>query len=399
MTAVDVFIHGRHAGVLTHRSASGDATEFRLAEAYLSDSARPVLGQIFEDDLHRVWRTSHRIPPWFGNLLPQGMLRELLARRAAVHPERELHLLAALGDDLPGAVTVATRPDADLARAPIAPPPRAPVPEAEALRFSLAGMQLKFSLVMGARGPTMPLRGQGGRWIAKLPDLRFDDVPRNEATMLTWAGLAGIEVPEHRLVPTDAIEGLPEETRDMRAGESLLLRRFDRTDSGKSVHIEDFAQVIGVAGDEEKYTAANYETVARIVLAVCGRAEVDVLIRRLVFMLLSGNADMHLKNWSLRYGDGRNATLAPAYDLVATRAFPGTNRDLALKLAKTRRFEEIDRASFRRLARKLALEEGPIIDLVDAASGRIREQWLAVRPELPSAQSRALDAHLASMRI
>lgn len=278
MTSVDVFIHGRHAGVLTHRSASGDATEFRLADAYLSDAARPVLGQIFEDDPHRVWRTSHRIPPWFGNLLPQGMLRELLARRAQVHPERELYLLAALGDDLPGAVTVATRSDTDLGRAPIPPPPRVAVPESEALRFSLAGMQLKFSLVMGERGPTMPLRGQGGRWIAKLPDLRFENVPRNEATMLTWAELAGIEVPEHRLVPTDTIEGLPEETREMRSGESLLLRRFDRTDSGESVHIEDLAQVIGVAGDDEKYTAANYETVARIVLAVCGRAEVDILI-------------------------------------------------------------------------------------------------------------------------
>jgi serine/threonine-protein kinase HipA len=113
------------------------------------------------------------------------------------------------------------------------------------LRFSLAGVQLKFSAVMEASGGlTIPAGGMGGSWIVKLPSHRFPAVPENEFAMLELARRVGITVAENRLVPMADIKGLPEEARAP-GGKALAVRRFDRLPGGESVHMEDFAQVFG----------------------------------------------------------------------------------------------------------------------------------------------------------
>ena len=79
---------------------------FQLDATYLQHYTRPVLGQQFEDDPLRSHHARTRLPAWFANLLPEGALRELVARDAGVEPAREFRLLEHLGDDLPGAVRV-----------------------------------------------------------------------------------------------------------------------------------------------------------------------------------------------------------------------------------------------------------------------------------------------------
>src|SRR5207253_4544770 len=82
------------------------------------------------------------------------------------------------------------------------------------LRFSLAGVQLKFSAVMEASGGlTVPAGGMGGSWIVKLPSARFAAVPENEFVMLELARRVGIAMPPNRLIDMAKIKGLPEETR------------------------------------------------------------------------------------------------------------------------------------------------------------------------------------------
>ena len=395
MSSVEVHVSGRYVGVLAHRSDLGDATEFRLAAEYLDDSERPTLGQVFDDEPERVWRTTHRVPPWFSNLLPEGTLRTLLAAQAGVNPERELHLLAQLGVDLPGAVTVTPR--GTLERTPVTPS-RAPVDADEALKFSLAGMQLKFSVNLEDPSPTIPLRGQGGRWIAKLPDLRFHAVPENECAMLDWAAMAGIEVPEHRLVDTTSIANLPTDIVQAYRGNTLLIRRFDRRPDGTSVHIEDLAQVRNVF-PEAKYQHASYESVGRFIHAQCGAADFYEYVRRLVFVVISGNADAHLKNWSLIYPDGRVAALAPAYDLVATVAYPTTSTKLALKLGKTRRFEDVGVAAFDRLAEKSGADRSRCRDVVGETRAALRDGWPEIRGRMPSAQAREVERHMDRLRV
>src|SRR5512134_4033898 len=81
-------------------------TELVFSSDYLTAGERPVLGQYFEDHLDMIHRSQTQLPAFFSNLLPEGGLRELLARRAGVHRDRELPLIALLGEDLPGAVVV-----------------------------------------------------------------------------------------------------------------------------------------------------------------------------------------------------------------------------------------------------------------------------------------------------
>src|SRR5215216_1181576 len=88
------------------RRRSGDSWEFRFRNDYLNLPSRPILGQSFEDDPQRVHRANLRLPPFFSNLLPEGPLRQLVARHADINEQREALLLEVLGEDLPGAVLV-----------------------------------------------------------------------------------------------------------------------------------------------------------------------------------------------------------------------------------------------------------------------------------------------------
>ena len=110
---LQVLLHDRAVGTLTLNQ--NDGCEFRLLESYKQAYPRPVLGQLFLDDLDQVHRSRARVPPWFSNLLPEGPLRDLVAKQAGIGSTREFFLLHHLGEDLPGAVRiVAEEPLTDL---------------------------------------------------------------------------------------------------------------------------------------------------------------------------------------------------------------------------------------------------------------------------------------------
>lgn len=342
-----------------------EGATFTLDPHYLDTPRRPVLGQAFEDD-QQPRRTRARVPAWFSNLLPEGPLRELLARRAGVHPDRELFLLRHLGRDLPGAVTVVGSGDELDAEEDDAEPhaTSSPADNAAPLKFSLAGVQLKFSVTRGERGLTVPVAGQGGEWIAKLPDPRFDDVPRNEHATMRWAAAAGVVVPRVDLAPTADIAGLPSELRTDE--EALLVERFDRS-AGRRIHQEDFAQVLEVY-PWDKYKAANFETVVSLVRVVVGEADALQAVRRVAFFVLAGNGDGHLKNWSFVYPDGVRARLSPAYDILPTVLYAGDD-DLGLNLDGSKRFERVTLDSFRSLAARVGVSEERVAEtVVDAVT-------------------------------
>jgi serine/threonine-protein kinase HipA len=178
------------------------------------------------------------VPPSFSNLLPEGPLRKYLADRAGVKPSREFFLLWMLGRDLPGAVTVHPAEGDD---APPDDEQAAVEARPNALRFSLAGVQLKFSAFKNdgkGGGLTIPAEGTGGSWIVKLPSQQYSGVSENEFSMMTIARMMGMDVPDMQLVDLDAVNGLPQGVGELR-GQALAIKRFDRTPEGP-VHIEDF---------------------------------------------------------------------------------------------------------------------------------------------------------------
>lgn len=370
-----VALHGRRVGTIS--LLPGDQTLFAFDQSYIDDAGRPTLSLSFRDSLGElitdVRPTRRRVPPFFSNLLPEGALRDYLAKRAGVNPQREFFLLWLLGRDLPGALRV-TPADGE------AWPPEAGgevalrEPSADALlRFSLAGVQLKFSAVMEATGGlTIPAEGVGGSWVLKLPSMKFEGVPENEFAMMELARAIGIDVPEVRLIPLNRIAGLPEDVARMK-GTALAVKRFDRKENGGAVHIEDFAQVFGLF-PERKYERASYRNIAEVLWAETGAAGVAEFVRRLVFGALIGNADMHLKNWSLIYPDKRNAQLAPGYDFVSTIAFlPDAN--MALTLGRSKAMSELSWDQLAYFAGKARLPEKLVLDTGKETVERFLEVW------------------------
>ncbi len=403
VSVLTVNLYGESIGTLTR--VSGDRSLFSFTDQYVADGNRPTLGLGFKDEYGQLITElpvkQKRLLPFFSNLLPEGYLRGYLARLAGVNQEREFYLLWALGQDLAGAITVKPADSEEW-------PPGLKDDSAEdtrmkhanALRFSLAGVQLKFSAVQSDRaskGLTIPASGVGGSWIVKLPSARFEGIPENEYALLTLAREVGIDVPEIQLVDVEAIANLPEGISNLK-GQALAVKRFDRTPEGP-VHTEDFAQVFGVY-PEKKYDTASYRNIATVLGGETGEADVEEFIRRLTFCTLTGNADMHLKNWSLIYPDKRTPALSPAYDLVSTIPYI-EDEHAALKFARTKRFDGYTRDELSYLAAKAGLPETPVLDTARRTMERFHDVWEKERHHLPQRRqvTERIDAHLKTLRI
>ena len=403
VSVLDVLLYDEPIGTLTH--IGGDRTLFAFNETYIQDDGRPVLGLGFKDqfgELITEFRpTRIRVTQFFSNLLPEGHLRTYLAERAGVNPVHEFFLLWALGLDLPGAVTIKS---ADGEALP--PTIHNEVPDGQAddrqgtiLRFSLAGVQLKFSAINEARGGlTIPAKGVGGSWVVKLPAREFAGVPENEFSMMTLARLIGMDVPTVQLIDIDAISNLPEGTGTL-TGQALAVERFDRLSDGEAVHIEDFAQIFGVY-PEDKYKKASYRNIARIIATEGSEADIVEFIRRVTFNTLIGNADMHLKNWSLMYADRRHATLAPAYDFVSTIPYIPDSK-AALNYSRTKRFGEFSEDELSHLAAKAMLPEKLVLDTANETVELYHQYWKTEKAHLPLSIDviRAIETHVTTIPI
>ena len=381
-------------GHLTHYP--DEKTQFVIDESYLDlGPKRPILSlslarpddeassrALLLDSRHKS--ASVKAPPFFSNLLPEGGLRRTIAQRLKVHEDREFLLLRALGRDLPGAVITSpaavqvhgtgrtiTQPDPDPAETDLL----------HELKFSLAGVQMKFSMLR--QGERLTLAGEQalGNYLVKPPSRDFEALPLVEAASMQVAQAAGIEVPEIRLVPASQIDGLPD-LEVFNTGEPFYaIRRFDRPESttGEArIHIEDFAQVFNLRA-QQKYGQVNHEMIGRTLLRYAGGlADLQEMARRMVFNVLMGNGDAHIKNWSLIYRDPARPRLAPAYDLVPTVAYMSRETSLALNMAGVKRFADITLDSFAAFLARVGIADqvlDSVMEAVRLAGQQVLQGW------------------------
>jgi serine/threonine-protein kinase HipA len=391
MSALDVFLGSTRVGLLERL----DEWQYRFSfdASWLGDPAHPVLGQIFEDRKPRDLESTGTLPPWFDHLLPPqgGPLRRAISRQRGMELDDDFALLQFLGADLPGAVVLLPGTPSLARRSET----RAePTPAIEGpLRFSLAGMQWKLSVREQDRKLALPLQGETGSVIAKFPSPTYKDLPRVELATMLWAKLSGVDVPPVRLAQASDIVDLPEgiPTGD---GSIYLIDRFDRRPDGTRVHVEDFGQVLDRPADDHIYDA-RYEHLAAF-LGYLPLADLRAFCERLVFCILCGNTDAHVKNWSLLYPDGRHPRLAPAYDLVATLLYePSATASLALTLDNTRRFEDLSVASFEPLAKVARQPFVEVSTWVRQMAERVLTVWHEKATELPylAGERARLEAH------
>lgn len=368
-----------------------NAVEFAVDPDYGTMDQRPVLGQWFEDRRRTTQRGERpgALPPFFANLIPEGDLKLTLMERLGLAYDDDFGLLCAVGGDLPGALVVELVEGTTSPRtAPSSELPR----DTDGLRFSLAGVQLKFSMVRGADRFHMPGRDQHGGWIAKISYERFPDLAANEWTTMEWARGVGIEVPRTELRTLAELVGVPHD--GAADAQVFLIERYDRGIDGTRTHQEDFQQIVG-RRPNKKYDDMTYDRLALLVTNVIGAEAYDEFIRRLAFVVASGNNDAHMKNWSVVYPDGITPQWSPLYDQVFTARWPEYARAPALKVDGAREFAEIDLRHFEVLATRCGADADATAAIVAATVARAVDAWGEVRehPNVTSEYREALRRH------
>ncbi len=376
---VELSLHGHKVGYVAGYRSGRNVLHF--APEFRENRGRPTFSLITHPDfpnaeklLSTPWIRRQRLHPVLSNLLPEGDLREMLAARLKVHIDNEFLLLCNLGSDLPGALVAAPMRIDDV-------PPhilfhkdvtaqKENVSAIEANYFSLAGVQLKFSMLRQNGRYRMTGSGELGDWIVKPPSPRYRGVPLNEYTAMRLAEIAGVEIPAVRLIETVKLAGIPNTDQNFEKY-AFAIRRFDRLEQ-KRIHTEDFAQVMAKYPNE-KYDGASYEQIGRILYTFTGTplANVQQFARRLLVNILLANGDAHLKNWSLIYPDTVTPELSPAYDIVMTSAYIFGEQKYALNLGRNKDWYKASMDHFQLWAVKADIP------------------WRAVRPHLLDTLDRA----------
>ena len=192
-------------------------------------------------------------------------------------------------------------------------------------KMSIQGVQPKLSAVLKLKDSSFALVDRGGRFILKPNPLAYEEVPANEALTMRMAAEVGIEVPVHGLLRAEDDSCV------------YFVKRYDRVGRTGKVHVEDFAQLSG-ATRETKYDS-SLERVVQLVEQFCTFPAIEKpkLAKRLLFCFLTGNEDMHLKNFSIWLQDGV-VSLTPAYDLLnSTLVLENAKEESALPLQGKKR--------------------------------------------------------------
>src|SRR5690606_5259812 len=211
-------------------------------------------------------------------------------------------------------------------------------------RLALTGVQPKISLSLNEEqgNKRLTLVGLWGDYILKPQSTEYAFMPEVEDLTMHLAKLFKIETANHALIRTS--------TGDL----AYITKRFDRV-KGKKIHVEDLCQLSELL-TEQKYKS-SYERVGKIIKQFATNSGLDVIkyYRLVLFSFLTGNNDMHLKNFSLMLTD-QGILFSPAYDLININLiFPSDKEDLALFLGGRKR--KIKRSDFDQLAMSLGISD------------------------------------------
>jgi serine/threonine-protein kinase HipA len=189
--------------------------------------------------------------------------------------------------------------------------------------ISVPGVQPKLSLDFKkgkGKESRLTIVGLWGRFILKPPFEDYPEMPELEDVTMHMSELLSIKSAEHSLIK-------------LKSGElAYISKRFDRTKNGK-FHVEDMAQLTETL-TENKYRG-SMEKIGKAVLKYSSYPGIDAIryFELTLFSFITGNSDMHLKNFSLIRNADDEIMLSPAYDLLSTKLLiPKDKEDLALPL-------------------------------------------------------------------
>lgn len=352
MSKLIVWMAGRRRGELILKSNGN--LQFR----YDSDYDGPPVSQALprQDAAH-----GHKaVRAVFGGLLPEGDVREVLARNLGISERNDYGLLEAVGGDVAGAITLlpdSVEPpreptsdpldDNSLARLLRELPQRPLAADAgQGIRLSLAGAQPKVPVIIDDdEGMALPTNSAAPTThILKPEPKRFPGLVDNEALCMALARACELSVARIRKAQTASGERF------------LIVERYDRdltADPIRRLHQEDFCQALGLPADKKHQQEGGPSvTQSAELIRSCTTIpaqELPRLIRALAFNWIVGNSDAHGKNYSLLYDQGA-PTFAPLYDIVSTVVYPELTTRLAMSIDGARDLSEVDGKAWSKLA-------------------------------------------------
>ena len=200
-----------------------------------------------------------------------------------------------------------------------------------AKKLSIQGVQPKLSAVISVANQQFKIVDQFGNYIIKPQNDIFPELPENEDITMKMAKVYGLDVPLHGLIYS----------KD--GSLSYFIKRFDRYSKGKKYATEDFAQLTGSSRDTKyDYTM---EKLVKVIDQYCTFPAIEKagFFKRVLFCFITGNEDMHLKNFSVITKAGKT-TLTPVYDFLnSSISIKNPQEELALSLkGKKNNFESTE---------------------------------------------------------
>ena len=310
----------------------------------------PLKSEPFENDISR---------PFFSNLLPEGNIKETIARIFQISKTNDMALLEKIGGECAGAISIL--PDGfspenkgdyidisddelismitDIKSFPL-------LINKKDLRLSLAGAQEKIPVYFNKNQIYLTKGTIPSSHILKPENPYFPGSVHNEAFCMKLAEKVGFPVPDVYL-------------KRIKNTVIYIIKRYDRiiNEKGKIIrlHQEDFCQALGFLPDQ-KYQAEGGPGLSQCFELIKKFSSQPLRDRKklldwIIFNFLIGNADAHAKNISILF-DKKSAFLAPFYDLISTLVYPQLTSKMAMKIGKENRFRWLQKRHWERFARE-----------------------------------------------
>lgn len=392
--SLDVYLLNQFIGRL-EQNADGDMV-FQYLESWL---ARPNAVALSQSLPLRAEHFSHReCRAFFGGMLPEGQVREKVARNLGISARNDVRMLEAIGGECAGAVTLLPTDEAFPLQANdcrmltdsqladvLRQLPRRPLLAGEDhIRLSLAGAQDKMAVRLVEAQICLPLDGAASTHILKPAVADFEDIAANEWLCMRLAQAVGLKAASVEMRRVEEID-------------YLLIERYDRIrgEDGSIVrlHQEDFCQAMGIVS-ERKYQNEGgpslmqcFDLLRRV--SSVPAVEIGRLLNAVAFNFLIGNNDAHSKNFSLLYTfnvEKREITsLASLYDLVCTACYPELSGKMAMKIGGEYELARVTPRHFERFAEETGLSKPLVKRRVLATAKQISSKVLALASEKPEA--------------